>query len=1142
MGHPTLDDLLAGDPRSISHAATCASCRQLSTLAGLELPPTADAPPLPDVDRAIYDQWEPLAGARGGMGSIFQARDRRLGRVVAIKQIRGGSQGARAALRARFEREARLTARLQHPAIVGVHEAGRFDDGEPFYAMPLLAGAPLGREIARRATLAARLELLPHVVAVAEAVAFAHARGIVHRDIKPDNILIGGFGETVLIDWGLAKEVGAPDDDAPPIDEPIDDGLTRLGAGTAQYMPPEQGQGAAPDARVDVYAVGATLYHLLAGAPPYGDRSATAARQALTDGPPPPLGELAPEVPAELSDIVDRAMARDREVRYATAQELADELRRFLTGQLLRSRRYRPGELLRHFARRYRTALRIGAVALVVLVVGGILSLARIARERDRARVAQQRAETELRRARGVIAQQLAAAPATRYDALITAIDALGPDVAAGRAPTAEAFQGTLDVLSAGPMLRPLPHVGLVKGTAVAGDALLGLDESRRLLIWDARSGAQRAAVPLGLAEPETLAVAPDGRTAAVYGFTPGVEVVDLATRTVRQVTTRANPVACWLVAGDRLVIVAEDLTVRDLATLEVRERQALPAPASSAARDRRGQIAITTVDGGLYRAAPGAALMRVADVGPAATVLGFAVDGALLQVGADRVVRARAPDAAPATQGRVVLADRQLLFGLAPVDPRTGLVAIGLFGEDRRRAAVVLAPDTGAVRCELDGIAEDWLDDGWLLTERWGPLDLVDVATCRPVLTLELHHDEVGARPTVDPASARLVTASRDGTAFVVDLRSGRASGMLLGHSGEVVALARSPTGAYLLSAGHDGHAVIWRAADGARLRTATSSRELLAAAWLDDDTAVTADAGGEVRAFSAATGAARGAWAVGAPVSALAVSARGALAVGTLDGGLAVVAPGGGGARSLPSIGAVTALAWAHDGRRLASGHAGGVTLLWDVERGAVIARRDAEPGDDHRDGHAALAFAADDATLLAGRPDGTSLVLDGRDLTPRAAPLPGRVWSAAAADAQLVTTAVDGAIAVRGAGGASVTLAGRRLAALAIARSPAGDRLAVAGADGAVEAWTIGGAAALAHIGGGGLGAATAVAFVDEDHVAVGHASGALRVYPVTPAAALAQACGLAAAFGGGADVAAHCAGSSVTAIAVTNSAER
>ena len=1142
MAHPTLDDLLAGDPDSIAHVATCASCRQLSTLAGVEVPVAPAAPPLPAVERAIYDEWAPLADARGGMGALFQARDRRLGRVVAIKQIRGGSQGARAALRARFEREARLTARLQHPAIVGVHEAGRFDDGEPFYAMPLLAGAPLSKEIARRPTLAARLALLPNVVAVAEAVAFAHARGIVHRDIKPDNILIGGFGETVLIDWGLAKELAAPDADLGAADlgdasAPLDDGLTRLGAGTAQYMPPEQGRGDAPDARVDVYAVGATLYHLLTGAPPYGDGAATAARQALHDGPPRPVAELAPEVPAELADIVARAMARDRAVRYATAEELVDELRRFLTGQLLRSRRYRPGELVRHFARRYRAALRIGAVALLVLVAGAVLSLVRIARERDRARAAQRQAEIELRRARGVIAQRLAPDPATRYDALRTAIEALGPELAAGRAPTAEAVQGALDVLTAGPMLRPLPHLGLVKGTAVAGDALLGLDESRRLLIWDRRSGALRATVALAQAEPETLVVAPDGATVAVYGFTPGVELVALATQTVRVVATQVNPVACWLTDEGQLVIVAEDVTVRDLATLAVVARQPLPAPASAAARGPDGQLAIATLDGALFRGG-GAGLTRLADVGTSAAVLGFGLDGTLLHNGADHVVRAWAPDAAPGTPGRIVLPDRQLMFGLSPIAPRTGLMAVGLFGEDRRRATVVLAPATGEVRCELDAMAELWVDERWLLTERWGQVELVDVATCRPVLAFALHRDVLTARPSIDGAGERLVTASRDGTAFVSDRRSGRASGMLLAHAGELVAVARSPGGAYLLSAGHDGQAVIWRAADGARLHADLGPRELVAAAWLDADTAVVADASGEVRTIAAATGAVGARLALRGPVSALAVAPSGALAVGTLDGELVIAAPGDV-VRTLPAEGAVTALAWRHDGARLVSAHASGAEVSWDAATGVALARR-AAPADAV-DGDAALTFAADAAVVLAGRPDGTSLVLDAQTLAPRGGPLAGRAWPVAVGG-RPITTADDGTITVGAAGPGAVVLAGRRAAALALAVAPSGERLAVAGADGGVEVWGLRGAARLALLGGGGLGAATAVAFVDDAHVAVGYASGALRVYPVTPAAALAQACALAAAFGGGAAVAAHCASSSVMAIAETSSADR
>src|SRR5262249_19743370 len=140
---------------------------------------------------------------RGGMGRILRARDRRLGRTVAIKELLGERW------RGHFEREARLTARLQHPAIVSVHEAGRWPSGEPFYAMKYVAGKPLDRAIAARARLADRLALLPSFITVVEAMAYAHSEGIIHRDLKPQNILIGAFGATVIVDWGLAKDLAA---------------------------------------------------------------------------------------------------------------------------------------------------------------------------------------------------------------------------------------------------------------------------------------------------------------------------------------------------------------------------------------------------------------------------------------------------------------------------------------------------------------------------------------------------------------------------------------------------------------------------------------------------------------------------------------------------------------------------------------------------------------------------------------------------------------------------------------------------------------------------------------------------------------------------------------------------------------------
>jgi serine/threonine protein kinase len=204
--------------------------------------------PLQFRDRARYEILGELG--RGGRGRVLRARDRELGRQVAIKELLPCDVRAEA----RFFREVMITARLDHPGIVPVYEAGRWSDGTPFYTMPLVAGSSLR---ARIAAAPDRRALLPHAVRVVEAMAYAHARGIIHRDLKPSNILIGAHDETVVIDWGLGKEL-------PERPAPSDLELTATGAilGTPRYMSPEQARGEASDARTDVHALGRLLSEL----------------------------------------------------------------------------------------------------------------------------------------------------------------------------------------------------------------------------------------------------------------------------------------------------------------------------------------------------------------------------------------------------------------------------------------------------------------------------------------------------------------------------------------------------------------------------------------------------------------------------------------------------------------------------------------------------------------------------------------------------------------------------------------------------------------------------------------------------------------------------------------------------------------
>jgi serine/threonine protein kinase/tetratricopeptide (TPR) repeat protein len=391
------------------HLASCDACRALvasmfrsraeAALDAEPDPPHASPPsdlPLQPVVETAYEVGREIA--RGGMGRIVEAWDCRHHRRVALKVLlqRGGS-GPR-----RFLREMRVTARLQHPSIVALYEAGIWPDGEPFFAMKLVAGRSLGDVIAATPTLPARLALLPNVIAITDALAYAHRQGVVHRDLKPANVLVGSFGETVVIDWGLAKVLNDPDDEAEdgvadaaaarsqaratdtsPIETPS---LTRTGTalGTPCYMAPEQARGERVDARADVYSLGALLYHMLAGEPPYAG-SSERVLAAVLEGPPPPLRDRASGLAPDLLAIVDKAMSRDRATRYRDAREMAEDLKRFEAGKLVQAHTYSLRALVGRWVARRRPLVAMAGVLVAAVTLMTGVSVRRIVRERDRA-------------------------------------------------------------------------------------------------------------------------------------------------------------------------------------------------------------------------------------------------------------------------------------------------------------------------------------------------------------------------------------------------------------------------------------------------------------------------------------------------------------------------------------------------------------------------------------------------------------------------------------------------------------------------------------------------------------------------------------------------------------------------------------
>jgi tRNA A-37 threonylcarbamoyl transferase component Bud32/tetratricopeptide (TPR) repeat protein len=333
---------------------------------------------------------------RGGIGRVVAAMDHYVGREVAMKQLLTDHTSnasfdtqTTVGLEARFLREARVTAQLDHPSVVPVFEIGRRRDGSLFYTMRRVRGGTLSNALARARTVQERLRLLPHVLHATQAVASAHYRGVIHRDLKPQNIMVGRFGETYLLDWGLARVKGRSDPRAEELRlAPDITGGVRVGAvGTPSYMSPEQAAGDVGDIdeRSDVWGLGAVLYEVLTQKPPYSGTNPFEVIGRILQEDVPAVRLLQPDVPRELADICQKALARAPKDRYQTAQALAEDLEAWLTGRRVSAHDYGSLELARQFLRRNRAPVAVAAVAGLALLVGGVLALNRVREERNTA-------------------------------------------------------------------------------------------------------------------------------------------------------------------------------------------------------------------------------------------------------------------------------------------------------------------------------------------------------------------------------------------------------------------------------------------------------------------------------------------------------------------------------------------------------------------------------------------------------------------------------------------------------------------------------------------------------------------------------------------------------------------------------------
>ena len=984
----------AGRDRLLGCAATVTTTSATSSSSRF------DTPALP-VDRDHYRVES--EHARGGLGRVLRARDLRLDRTVAIKELLVSSDDAER----RFIREAHLTARLQHPSIVPVYELST-RDGRPFYAMKLITGCTLKELLDGARDFDERLALLPHAIAVADAIAYAHSNRVVHRDIKPSNVVVGAFGETVVIDWGLAKDLSQPHEAAAPAGPYRDQSsqLTAQGSvvGTPAYMPPEQAAGAGVDERADVYALGALLYHLLAGEPPYRGATASEVLAQVLAAPPPPVARRQPSVPADLAAIVDKAMARAPEARYANGSQFADDLRRFQTGQLVLARSYSKPALLARWAWRHRLPLSF----LVVLAAAGGLAVSRVVRERNRAEARGN--ELTLAQARAWLDRDptTAAAWLKHYPAdgsdwsgvRDVALDAeaagvarhvfhransnsfsdFSPDgtrlVVAGEGDALE----VRDVAS-GAIVRSLTHAGLVARVAfIDGERIVFFDTRRLgLHVWNLTTGREQV---LGDGEGDVrgLAACRDGRTVATSDTNGTVRLFDIAAGTVRALGAHRAVASHVRFSPDgrRLASVADDhtLILWDLADGTHREigdhgdlvrTDFSPDGKTLAASGVDGTVHVWSLDSGEHRVLRGHEGL-VADVR-------FSHDGTLLaSAGEDKTVR---------------------------------------LWSWRQGSARVLRGHT---------------DQIWLVT--------------------------------FSPDDRTLASAGRDETVRLWSTSAG-AIRVLRGHTSSLFDVAFSSDGRWLYSNSLDHTVRVWRVAKGPVLAPTMSSRTVEDVAFVDDGEligggddargvvarvadgvtrAVTPAGGGSVRRVIVSSDRSRAAVLLyhgrvsvyergsartpeydtaPAPAWAAAFAPDGkTLAIAAGDGSVRLWQPDGGGATVLSvHAGDVYSVAYSRDGRWLASAGADGAVHLWDLAH--QLAHRQLLAAGGPR---VALVAFADDRAMLAAV-----------DWSGRA-----RLWDLDRGQERVLDD-------------------GHRDRLITVAFQPHGDHLAVAGDDGAIRLWS-------------------------------------------------------------------------------------
>jgi WD40 repeat protein/tRNA A-37 threonylcarbamoyl transferase component Bud32 len=850
--------------------------------------------------------------AQGGMGVVFKARQKKLNRIVALKMIKAGAWASNKDVLL-FQAEAEAIAALDHPQIVPILETGE-QDGLLYYSMKLIAGTNLQECLARFENQPKAIARL--VVQIAEAIHHAHQRGVMHHDLKPTNILIDDRGEPHVIDFGLAKRLWA-------VGELISDGHL---VGTPSFMAPEQARGRRDEmtTATDIYGLGALLYTLLTGHAPFSSGSvAETVRQVTQDEPRRPRARN-PQADRDLETICLKCLEKEPKQRYASAQDVADELGRWLAGQPILARPTSTTERMVKWARR-RPEIAVLATLLVLVAIGGMGGITWQWRQAVAARAGEHEARLLAERNED---EALKSEDYARHLAYAAKLDLAQRDWRDGN--IAEAVRHLEETR---PQQRKtdlrgfewyyLDHLCRSQGRTLAGHTGVVLSvsfspDSRRLAsasldgtvkLWDPATGQL---IRTFRSSAEVLAVVfhPDGTRLASAGEDRVVTLWDAATgQAIRSFPghTRSIPELAISPDGKTLASWALDGTIK----LWDVDAGSLARTLPDHRADAYGQIAfspdgktLASVVGGeptirIWDPASGARLRVLKDPGMGPDVsLAFGPEGRILASGSE--------------DGTIKLWDAPTGAVVRTLRDHHNLAPINHLAFSPNGQTLASASHTGQAVTVWDSAT------GYLLRTIKGHNSLIN--------DLDFSPDGV-----------HLATAGNDETVKIWDTTRDQESRSLRAKSG-VVAVAFGPDGTYLVSAGLDGIVTLWDRATGQAVRTFPGHTGPILSVAISRDGRRVASASEDqsVRLWDVATG----------------------KEIHALKG----------------HTGWVAAVAFNPDSTMLASGSGDRTIKLWDVATGRVLRTL-----DGHLYQVKAVAFGPDGKTLASAGNDGFVLFWD-------------------------------------------------------------------------------------------------------------------------------------------------------------------